>query len=313
MSNDPEQIRREIERTRNDLSDNVNALGDKVNPGSIAKRQAGKVRGAAVSVKEAVLGSASDAADSGRGVVGSAGDAVSDAPNAVARKAQGSPIAAGLIAFGAGLLVSSLLPASRAEQQAAQAVKDTAQPMVNDLTESAKQVAGNLKEPRSRLSRRSSRPPPMPQTRSAKTRPQPLTTSRVTPLTPRKPYRATPDHSGEPTTRPVGASGHLRHRLSGPRHRSGCAPSGPTTAGPAPLRPGCTATRSSGMSDPAGTQEYLDSGVSQITSRARRARSASASGCGSWPLPRPSPKISTVVRRFTSPPNWSMKLASEVP
>jgi len=75
------------------------------------------------------------------------GDAVSDAPNAVARKAQGSPIAAGLIAFGAGLLVSSLLPASRAEQQAAQAVKDTAEPMVNDLTESAKQVAGNLKEP----------------------------------------------------------------------------------------------------------------------------------------------------------------------
>ena len=147
MSNDPEQIRREIERTRNDLSDNVNALGDKVNPGSIAKRQAGKVRGAAVSVKEAVLGSASDAADSGRGVVGSVGDAVSDAPNAVARKAQGSPIAAGLIAFGAGLLVSSLLPASRAEQQAAQAVKETAQPMVSDLTESAKQVADNLKEP----------------------------------------------------------------------------------------------------------------------------------------------------------------------
>ena len=55
MSNDPEQIRREIERTRSELSDNVNALGDKVNPGSIAKRQVGRVRGAAVSVKDAVL------------------------------------------------------------------------------------------------------------------------------------------------------------------------------------------------------------------------------------------------------------------
>ena len=147
MSNDPEQIRREIERTRSDLSDNVNALGDKVNPGSIAKRQVSRVRGAATSVKDAVLGSASDAADTGQQVATTMGDAVSDAPSAVARRAQGSPIAAGLIAFGAGLLVSSLLPASNVEQQAAEKVKDTAQPMVDNLTDTAKEVAGNLKEP----------------------------------------------------------------------------------------------------------------------------------------------------------------------
>ena len=147
MSNDPEKIRREIERTRSELSDNVNALGDKVNPGSIAKRQVGRVRGAATSVKDAVLGSAADATDSGQRVAGNVGDAVADAPSAVARKAQGSPIAAGLIAFGAGLLVSSMLPASRVEQQAAEKVKDTAQPMVEDLTDTAKEIAGNLKEP----------------------------------------------------------------------------------------------------------------------------------------------------------------------
>jgi ElaB/YqjD/DUF883 family membrane-anchored ribosome-binding protein len=147
MSNDPEQIRREIERTRSELSDNVNALGDKVNPGSIAKRQVGRVRGAATSVKDAVMGSAADAADTGQQVATTMGDAVSNAPNAVARKAQGSPIAAGLIAFGAGLLVSSLLPASRVEQQAAEKVKDTTQPMVDDLTDTAKEVAENLKEP----------------------------------------------------------------------------------------------------------------------------------------------------------------------
>src|SRR6478752_4636215 len=145
MSNDPEQIRREIARTRGDLSDNVNALGDKVNPGSIARRQAGRVRGAAVSVKEALLGSDSDATDTG--AIGTMGDAVSDAPNAVARKAQGSPIAAGLIAFGAGLLVSSLLPATKAEQHAAEAVKQQAEPLVSEITDAAKEAAGNLKEP----------------------------------------------------------------------------------------------------------------------------------------------------------------------
>ena len=147
MSNDPEQIRREIERTRSELSDNVNALGEKVNPGSIAKRQVGRVRGAATSVKDAVMGSAADAAGTGQQVATTMGDAVSNAPNAVARKAQGSPVAAGLIAFGAGLLVSSLLPASRVEQQAAEKVKDTAQPMVEDLTDTAQEIAENLKEP----------------------------------------------------------------------------------------------------------------------------------------------------------------------
>ena len=147
MSNSPEQIRLEIERTRSELSDNVNALGDKVNPGSIARRQVGRVRGAATSVKDAVMGSAADATDTGRQVATTMGDAVSDAPSAVARKAQGSPIAAGLIAFGAGLLVSSLLPASRVEQKAAENIKDTAQPLVDDLTDTAKEIAGNLKEP----------------------------------------------------------------------------------------------------------------------------------------------------------------------
>lgn len=100
MSNDPEQIRRQIERTRGELSDDVNALGDKVNPGSIARRQVGRVRGAATSVKEALLGSEADPTDRGAvgsasDVVGGVGDAVADAPHTVARKAQGSPIAAG--------------------------------------------------------------------------------------------------------------------------------------------------------------------------------------------------------------------------
>jgi gas vesicle protein len=93
------------------------------------------------------MGSAADTADTGQQVATTVSDAVTGAPNAVARKAQGSPIAAGLIAFGAGLLMSSLLPASKVEQQAAEKVKDTAQPLVDDLTDTAKEVAGNLKEP----------------------------------------------------------------------------------------------------------------------------------------------------------------------
>ena len=45
--------------------------------------------------------------------LGDAGAAIGDAPAQVKTKTQGNPLAAGLIAFGAGLLVSSLIPASR--------------------------------------------------------------------------------------------------------------------------------------------------------------------------------------------------------
>lgn len=146
-SNDPEVIRREIEATRAGLSDDVNALGDKVNPASVARRQTEKVRGAAQSVRDAVMGTASDVTDHGQQVVSGARDTVAEAPSAVKRKTRGNPVAAGLIAFGAGLLAASLLPASEPEQQAARKLKEQAQPMVEELTEAAKEAAEHLKEP----------------------------------------------------------------------------------------------------------------------------------------------------------------------
>jgi ElaB/YqjD/DUF883 family membrane-anchored ribosome-binding protein len=71
-------------------------------------------------------------------------NAVSEAPQVIRSQAQGNPLAAGLIAFGVGWLVGSLLPATEPEQQAAAKVKETAGPAVTGL---AKETAGQLKEP----------------------------------------------------------------------------------------------------------------------------------------------------------------------
>jgi gas vesicle protein len=154
MSNDPDVIRAQIEATRAGLSSDVNELGDKVSPAQIAKRQTDRLKGTAASVKNHIMGSADDAKSSAGNALSSAGDAlssaqdaVSNAPGRVARQAQGSPVAAGLIAFGAGMLLSSLLPASRPEAQAAAAIKAQAQPLVEQVSSAAKEVAGNLQEP----------------------------------------------------------------------------------------------------------------------------------------------------------------------
>ena len=146
-SNDPDVIRAQIQATRAGLSNDVNELGDKVSPGQIAKRQRDKVTGAVVGVKDHIMGSAADAKSSTGDAMSSMGESLSDAPGKVARQTQGSPLAAGLIAFGAGLLLSALIPASRPEAQAAAAIKDQAQPLMDQLTEAGKDAAGSLQEP----------------------------------------------------------------------------------------------------------------------------------------------------------------------
>lgn len=147
MSNDPDVIRAQIETTREGLSADVNELGDKVSPTQIAKRQGERMKGVATSVKDHILGSAESAASSTGAAVSSIGDAATEAPGKVARRTQGSPVATGLIAFGAGMLLASLFPASRAETQAAAAVKDQTQPLVDEATSTAKEIAGNLQGP----------------------------------------------------------------------------------------------------------------------------------------------------------------------
>src|SRR4030095_7130686 len=136
-SDDPDVIRNDIERTRRELGQDVDALADKVNPAKAAQRQTDKVRRAATRLKDRVMGTASDVVDSTQSAVGQAGDAVADAPRKVASATQGTPVAVGLMAFGVGLLAAALIPASKVEQEAADKVKDAAAPLVDE----AKDVA----------------------------------------------------------------------------------------------------------------------------------------------------------------------------
>ncbi|WP_314149154.1 DUF3618 domain-containing protein [uncultured Leifsonia sp.] len=151
MSDDPDVIRAEIEATRRELSGDVDALADKVTPSKIAHRQTRKVKGAFHSLTERVMGP-DDSAHRSLGEaagdrIGDAADATAEAGRRVVAKAEGNPLAVGLIAFGVGWLAASLIPASEKEQQLAEAAKDAAQPMLHEAAEVGKQIAQDLKEP----------------------------------------------------------------------------------------------------------------------------------------------------------------------
>lgn len=154
MSENPEAIRADIEQTRRRLGYDVDAVADKVTPSHIAHRQTEKIKGAMTNVKDRVMGAAEDTADSARGALSDArgtlsdaGDAVGHAQQRVTQRAKGNPLAAGLIAFGAGLLVSSLIPPSQKEQELAQTLKEKAEPVTQQLSSAASEAASHLKQP----------------------------------------------------------------------------------------------------------------------------------------------------------------------
>jgi hypothetical protein len=183
MSTDPDQIRSEIDQTQRELSANVDALTEKLSPQRIVERRVQRSRLAMTNVKDKIMGSTSDAyqtagsatsgvgegvsarasaardtaasaassaADTAASAASSAADTVRSTPDAIRRRTTGNPLAAGLVAFGAGWLLSSLLPASEPEQQVATQVKDFAteqgRPVAQQLGQAGQEAAQELKE-----------------------------------------------------------------------------------------------------------------------------------------------------------------------
>jgi hypothetical protein len=165
-SSDPDVIRRQIEDTRRELSYDVDALNEKVNPARVVDRRVTAAKGRFTNMKERVMGSAHDttyraqgaasnAAGSVQGAASSAADSVQNAastaagaaqqaPDTIVRQTQGNPLAAGLIAFGVGWLVSSLMPASEKERQLAQQAESAVKEHKDALLEPAKQAAQEI-------------------------------------------------------------------------------------------------------------------------------------------------------------------------
>jgi uncharacterized protein YjbJ (UPF0337 family) len=85
---------------------------------------------------------ASSAAGAVQEKAGDAAGALRAAPHAVVQQAQGNPVAAGIIAFGVGLLAATLIPVSDVERRAGQQLKDNS----GELTDRVKEAASEVKD-----------------------------------------------------------------------------------------------------------------------------------------------------------------------
>lgn len=165
MTSDPDQIRGDIEQTQQNLSADVDALAEKVSPPRIVERQVQRTRWTIANLKDRIMGSTAEHASAMGGTVSSsaasakdvltaqassAADRVGSAPEMARQRTRGNPLAAGLIAFGAGWLVSSLLPATGPEQQVASQMKHLAtekgRPVARQLSQAGQEIGQELRE-----------------------------------------------------------------------------------------------------------------------------------------------------------------------
>ncbi|MEV6490558.1 DUF3618 domain-containing protein, partial [Actinoplanes sp. NPDC051633] len=136
MAEEPDRLRQDIEQTRASLTRDVDALAEKTSPKRVAQRRwtsvkekvmgtpnqakhqassavdtvQDKASSAASAVQDKASSAASTVQDKASSAASTAADTVREAPHTVAQQTRGNPLAAGIIAFGAGLLAASLIP-----------------------------------------------------------------------------------------------------------------------------------------------------------------------------------------------------------
>jgi hypothetical protein len=155
----PEELRREIEQTRMGMSESLDAIGDRVSPGRIVERRRNRFRNNVYSVRERVMGVPSSVGSTlsehspsmpSAGVgdkVSGAGGALRSAPDAARSTAQGNPLLAGAVAFGAGFVAAAVFKGTETEARAASTLQEKAQPLKEEAQNVAREVASGLQEP----------------------------------------------------------------------------------------------------------------------------------------------------------------------
>jgi gas vesicle protein len=168
MGQSAQQVRADIERTREELGQDLDAIGDKISPRQAVRRRTDRVRGTLTDMKERVMGSAeivtSTVSSEGSSVAGSVRDAASDvassvadaasgaadtvrhAPDVVKEQTEGNPMAVGLIAFGLGALAGSILPSTQTEKSMAPQLRErVVEPIKETASEAAREVGQDLR------------------------------------------------------------------------------------------------------------------------------------------------------------------------
>lgn len=198
MAERTDYLRDDIDYRRDRIGNTVDQISNRVNPRHVAARSSYRMRMRLINMKDTIMGNdehdypwqrrserglhdesdyatmgdeggrsrVSEASDRATERLSQAGHAVAASPEIARRRTRGNPLAAGLVAFGGGILLGSALPSSRAEREALHRaepaldkardeLRDTGRELANDMKESAQesmeQVKGEAVDSRERV------------------------------------------------------------------------------------------------------------------------------------------------------------------
>ena len=155
MGKSASDVRTEIEDTRQDMSQTIDAIADRTSPRRVVARRRERMASGWRSMRERVMGRADDARATAGDRAHELGGSAQDRAGGMAEQARrsrhgrradpGQPAGRGLIAFGGGLLLASLLPPTEAEQRVAGKVREQTQPLQDELVRAGQAVGEDLK------------------------------------------------------------------------------------------------------------------------------------------------------------------------
>jgi len=147
MGETTEELRHEIEDTRTSMSGTLEAIGDRVSPGRMLERRRNRMIVWVGNARTSLMGTADDFTSRVGDTAHNLAEAPSTTMQGVRSNTKGAPLVAGGIAFGIGVLIGSLVPASRTEKRLGQQVAGATEPLKNELQEAGREVAEHLREP----------------------------------------------------------------------------------------------------------------------------------------------------------------------
>ena len=159
MASRTDELREDIDQKRQEIGHTVDQLQSRVSPYRITARGRHRMRRWWIDIKDQVMGNdrsdypweagmrriaeqAGNITDKASDMATEIKEGVSETPRMIRRQTQGNPVAAGMIAFGGGLLVGTLLPESSGERRITQHLE----PGVKDLTEEASDIGKQMAE-----------------------------------------------------------------------------------------------------------------------------------------------------------------------
>jgi hypothetical protein len=147
------ELRRQAGEQRHEMGDTLEAIGDRLSPERVIERRKAVVGQRFRRVKDTVMGSpeyqepmTQQVRERTGGMMQSATEAVRSAPSTLADQARGNPIAVGVVAFGAGLLLATVMPKSETESRLMEEAQPQVQSAMSELKEAGRDITSDAQE-----------------------------------------------------------------------------------------------------------------------------------------------------------------------